>query len=443
MKKLIALIFALSCISAAQIIQPDTGGGTATSLNISPAPTTCGAGVSSTGIDAVGNAAGCFTPPITNAGTSGQVAYYAADGTTLSGTADPSVNSLTANQFIFSGTWNLTSTTPAGACTAPSIGSMSQCAGSDGLWHFYPASGGGVGTEYDFLGIDKTATKTSGNLLSFDANGQAANAGFAASNAARLDTTNSFAAASSVDLSAVTAVTGFKVPSIAGATPAADAEIVFDSTGRDYRGFVNGANATFMVGATGALPAAGVLPKSASATTGANIASSITDNGKTISSSEVAQFGNHLVVASDFTTAASTALQTITGLSWTSPVSLAATVSFHCSFNFSQATGTAAVAFGIQGATTAPTSISANGVMWAGASGAQTTSGTLTNLTTTTATNVISGTPSAITTVWMAQMDGTAALPSNASPTVLNFMVSTATSGDAVTVKRGSYCELF
>jgi hypothetical protein len=48
--------------------------------------------------------------------------------------------------------------------------------------------------------------------------------------------------------------------------------------------------------------------------------------------------------------------------------------------------------------------------------------------------------PSAITTIWKAELDGTLEAPSNASPTVLNFMVSTATSGDAVTLKRGSYC---
>lgn len=147
-----------------------------------------------------------------------------------------------------------------------------------------------------------------------------------------------------------------------------------------------------------------------------------------------------LNVAADFTTAANTSLQTITGLTTTMPASKAVVASFHCSFNWSQATGTAAVAFGIQGATTAPTNINANATSFSNTT-AETT-GTLNGLTTTTATNVVSVAPSAITTIWKAEMDGTIEAPSNASPTVVNWMTSTATSADAVTVKRGSYCSV-
>jgi len=147
-----------------------------------------------------------------------------------------------------------------------------------------------------------------------------------------------------------------------------------------------------------------------------------------------------LTVASDFTTAANTSLQTITGLSTTMPASTVAVASFHCSLNWTQATGTAAVAFGIQGATTAPTSINANATSFSNTT-AETT-GTLNGLTTTTATAIVSVAPSAITTIWKAEMDGTIEAPSNASPTVVNWMVSTATSADAVTVKRGSYCSV-
>jgi len=153
--------------------------------------------------------------------------------------------------------------------------------------------------------------------------------------------------------------------------------------------------------------------------------------------------GMKTFVTADFTTAANTNLQTITGLSWTLPVSTAVNLSFHCALLYSQATATAAVAFGVQGATTAPTQINASGIEWSAASGAWTATGVLTGLNTTTATNVVSGTPSAITTVWRAELDGTIEAPSNASPTVFNVMVSTATSGDAVTVKRGSYCTLY
>lgn len=147
-----------------------------------------------------------------------------------------------------------------------------------------------------------------------------------------------------------------------------------------------------------------------------------------------------LTTTADFTTAANTSLQTITGLSLTAPVSKAVVIAFHCAYNYSQATAAVAVAFGIQGATTAPTRIEANGTNYTSATAA--TTGTLDNLTTTTATNIVSVAPSAITTIWKGIVDGVAELPSNASPTVLNFMVSTATSGDAVTIKRGSYCKL-
>src|SRR5205807_756978 len=112
---------------------------------------------------------------------------------------------------------------------------------------------------------------------------------------------------------------------------------------------------------------------------------------------------NTLQVASDFTTAANTSLQTITGLSYTFPVSTALKLSFHCALNYSQATGTAAVAFGIQGATTAPNSIDANGTEYTSAT--VFTAGTLNSLATTTATNIVSATPSAITTIWKTELD--------------------------------------
>lgn len=147
-----------------------------------------------------------------------------------------------------------------------------------------------------------------------------------------------------------------------------------------------------------------------------------------------------LTVTSDFTTAANTSLQTITGLTKTMPVSQAVVVNFHCQYTWQQATAPVAVAFGIQGATTAPTNLEASATSYSNTT-AETT-GTLFALTTTTATAIVSVAPSAITTVWKAVVDGTLEAPSNASPTVLNFMVSTATSGDAVTVKRGSSCSL-
>lgn len=62
---------------------------------------------------------------------------------------------------------------------------------------------------------------------------------------------------------------------------------------------------------------------------------------------------------------------------------------------------------------------------------------------TTTATLVVQATPSAITTVFKVEMDGTIEEPSNASSPVVNIVAQTANSSDAITVKRGSYCTLF
>src|SRR5581483_10109249 len=45
------------------------------------------------------------------------------------------------------------------------------CSGSNGLFHFYPAAGGGVGTEYDVLGSPTGGTRTAGHELVWDSNG--------------------------------------------------------------------------------------------------------------------------------------------------------------------------------------------------------------------------------------------------------------------------------
>jgi hypothetical protein len=148
-----------------------------------------------------------------------------------------------------------------------------------------------------------------------------------------------------------------------------------------------------------------------------------------------------VAAASDFTTAANNSLQTITGLTWTLPANIAENVPFECHLAYSQATATAAVSFGIQSATIAPTNIFATGLMTTAA--AAQTSGNLPTLSTTTATAIVTATPSAITTVWGIDLSGYIENPSNASANVINIMVKTATAADAVTVKRGSFCKVF
>jgi len=163
-------------------------------------------------------------------------------------------------------------------------------------------------------------------------------------------------------------------------------------------------------------------------------------NGTATNKTALLQSGMTVFVASNFTTAANTNLQTITGLSWTFPAT-ALNWSFDCDIAYSQATASAAVAFGIQAATNNPTNIFATGIQQITVGPPATSvAGTLATLATTTATNIVSGTPGATGTNYTVHLGGTIEL--GASANTINIMVSTATSGDAVTVLRGSRCSL-
>lgn len=152
------------------------------------------------------------------------------------------------------------------------------------------------------------------------------------------------------------------------------------------------------------------------------------------------QSGNTARVATDFTTAVNTSLQTIAGLTWTVPA-VATSYSFHCGITYSQATAAALVSFGIQAATNAPTNIFANGSQEITQGPPATeVNGNLPTLATTTATTIVSGTPGSTANSYVVTLDGTIENP--AVVNTFNIMVSTATSADAVTVKRGSYCQL-
>jgi hypothetical protein len=143
---------------------------------------------------------------------------------------------------------------------------------------------------------------------------------------------------------------------------------------------------------------------------------------------------------SGFTTANNTSLQTITGLTWSLYNTAALNVSFACDLAYSQATGNAAVAFGIQAATNNPTNIFATGTQQITVGPPATfVTGTLATLATTTATNIVSGTPTALATNYTVHLAGTIELPANTYD-VINIMTSTATGTDPVTVLRGSAC---
>jgi hypothetical protein len=144
-------------------------------------------------------------------------------------------------------------------------------------------------------------------------------------------------------------------------------------------------------------------------------------------------------LAADFTTAANTNLQTV--LTFNLPAAATAqNYSFSCDGSYSIATAAVAVAFGIQAATNAPTNIEAVGLQFTAA--ATPASATLATLSTTTATNIVSGTPAATATNNIIHLAGTIEEPA-ATANAINIMVSTATSADVVSVKRGFFCQLY
>lgn len=144
-----------------------------------------------------------------------------------------------------------------------------------------------------------------------------------------------------------------------------------------------------------------------------------------------------LQVASDFTTT-SASLATITGLTFTQ-LANATNYSFHCEIAYSQATAAVADAFGIQVATASPTNVFATGKVWTSATAF--TSGVLPTLATTTATNIVTFTPSATATNFLAELNGTVEL--SAAANTVNFMALTGNASDALTIKRGSYCQVW
>lgn len=151
-------------------------------------------------------------------------------------------------------------------------------------------------------------------------------------------------------------------------------------------------------------------------------------------------YGTYRVTA-DFTLAANTSLQAITGLSWTMPANTALNVGFSCHLLYSQATAAVADQFGIQDVTVAPTSLMAKAQAYISAS--TFTAANVPALTTTTATPIVTFTPTAITTIWNADIDGMIEQPSNASTSVVQIMAQQSNSADLLTVKRGSFCRVW
>ena len=227
----------------------------------------------------------------------------------------------------------------------------------------------------------------------------------------------------------------YSLPSfLVGGATTASAQAEITSGGNQI--FVNGGRITWS--ATGALT--GSLDTGLS-----RDAAGIIDagNGTGSNATAIIRTGNTVQLTSNFTTA-STSLVTITGLSWTFP-STAHNYSFDCRGSYSQATADAADAFGVQAATTAPTNLMANMRVDTSLSNAG-TNATLPTLTTTTATNIGTFTPTLFGSI------GTVAdiltfhihgqLQQATGATTLNIMALTGNASDSLTIYAGTSCTL-
>jgi hypothetical protein len=190
-----------------------------------------------------------------------------------------------------------------------------------------------------------------------------------------------------------------------------------------------------------------VLPKGSGGAQG--VANSlVTDNGTALTytgTGGVLSSGNNAILTTDFTDTSSASLQNVTGLSFTLPANTARNYEVDCNLMWSQATFTGITdQFGLQDVTVAPTRIDGYGLMSVAGPGAVITNaiyGVLTNLTTTTATSIVSAIPT-VATINFSQLHFTVQQPSNASTSVLQIMVSQSTAADVIVVRAGSSCRL-
>lgn len=143
--------------------------------------------------------------------------------------------------------------------------------------------------------------------------------------------------------------------------------------------------------------------------------------------------------AANFTTAANTSLQTITGLTIPLPANTVLKMPFSCKLTYSIATAAVAISFGLQTSALTPTNFQGVGHM---ETALTTTAYGDAKVTNTTATAIVTGTPSAITTIWNAYIDGFIENPSGAT-TNINVMVATSNAADLVTVYQDSWCKAF
>ena len=155
--------------------------------------------------------------------------------------------------------------------------------------------------------------------------------------------------------------------------------------------------------------------------------------------STVVGYRQHLL--SSYTDTSSTNFQAITGLSFSIPAGLARNVPVDCHIQFTQATQVADT-FGVVDSV-APTSIDGYGILSTSGVGAPTlVYGTLAGLATTTATAIVSGTPT-VATANFVDLHFLVQQPSGTSAATITIEEKQATAADVIVNLKGSYCSQY
>lgn len=153
--------------------------------------------------------------------------------------------------------------------------------------------------------------------------------------------------------------------------------------------------------------------------------------------SALIQSGNTVRVREDFRTQGP-GLQSIAGLSWQLPAA-ALTYSFHCALSYSESGSASAVTFAIEAAKGSSAHLFANGNMQTGETAFS--GGTLRDMKSGDAAEIVSGTPSAMKTDFTVTLDGT--IENGAAADSVDIKTGAANASSAVMIRRGSYCQLF
>jgi hypothetical protein len=153
--------------------------------------------------------------------------------------------------------------------------------------------------------------------------------------------------------------------------------------------------------------------------------------------------GVYPTLTASFTDSSSSSnLQAITGLSFTIPAGVAQIVPINCNLAWTQATQVSD-SFGIQDSV-APTSIDGFGIMSTAGTGSSPAiaTGFISGLNTTTATAIVTGTPT-VSTANYVNLNFTVQQPSGSSAATIQLMVKQSTAADVIVVLKGSNCTLW